>query len=213
MRLTLFLTLVSTLAVVVALLEPQRLLAAERWHGAGAGDALLFTCAYGVAAAAFVPRPLLGLLAGAVFGVPAGAAVAVGGTVLGSLLCFALGRGLGQEASRPVIDRAAWLRAADRQLSEHGFRTVVALRLLPGVPFAASNYVAALSRLRWPVFLTASALGSLPQILLYAWAGDRATQPVSAVQLAVAGLLAVVLLVLAPLLQRRLIVAFAATRA
>ncbi|MBU7600069.1 TVP38/TMEM64 family protein [Streptomyces sp. P38-E01] len=211
-RLALLGALLAAAALAAAVLEPQQLLTAERWQGAGAAEALLFTCLYGAATAAFVPRPLMGLVAGAVFGISVGVAVALGGTVLGAALCLVVGRGLGQRAVRPFIERADWLRTSDRYLERHGFRTILALRLLPGIPFAPSNYVVALSRLPWPVYLAASALGSLPQILLYAWAGDRATDPLSTGQLALAGIAMVAALGIAPLVRRRVSRALAAHR-
>ena len=70
------------------------------------------------------------------------------GTVLGAGLAFGLGRILGQDALRPLL-RARWLKAADGQLSRHGFRSMLAARLFPGVPFWAANYCAAVSRMGW----------------------------------------------------------------
>lgn len=199
----------SAFALAAMVLQPRQLLALDAWQDATAWDAVGYTLVYGIASAAFVPRPLLGLAAGAVFGLPAGAAIALGGTLLGCLLCFLLGRALGHAALRPVIERHRVLRAADRQLAERGFTAVLLLRLLPGIPFAASNYLAALSRVRWSVFLAASAVGSMPLILLYAWAGDRATEPLSAGQLACAGVLVAAVLLLASLVRNRLTRSFA----
>lgn len=188
-RLAVLALLLAALAVVTVAYEPQRFLAADQWSErvTGPGGAVLFTVVYGVAAAAFVPRPLMGVTAGALFGAPLGTLVALGGTVLGAALCLGLGRWLGQDSIRPLL-RGRWVREGDRQLADHGFRSVAALRLLPGVPFAPSNYVMAMSRVRWPIFLGASAIGSIPQTLVFAFAGSQATEP-SSTLLAVAGLL------------------------
>src|SRR5690606_13611634 len=100
------------------------------------------------------------------------------GTVLGAGLAFCLGRALGQDALRPLL-RGRWLKAADRQLSRHGFRSMLATRLFPGVPFAAANYCAAVSRMGLLPFLLATALGSIPNTAAYAVAGARASTPTS----------------------------------
>ncbi|MCZ9341662.1 VTT domain-containing protein, partial [Streptomyces sp. TRM76130] len=89
-----------------------------------------------------------------------------------------LGRVLGQEALRPLL-RGKWLKAADGQLSRHGFRSMLAARLFPGVPFAASNYCAAVSRMSLPAFLLATAVGSIPNTAAYVVAGARASAPTS----------------------------------
>ncbi|MFG2177212.1 TVP38/TMEM64 family protein [Streptomyces abikoensis] len=191
-RLGLLVTLVGGAVVAVLLLHPERLLTGgwpDRLSG-GAAALVLFAGAYGLCTAAFVPRPVLSLAAGALFGAPLGTTAAVVGTVLGSALSFGLGRLLGQDALRPLV-RGRWLTAADRQLSLHGFRSMMALRLFPGLPFAGVNYCAAVSRMGWSPFLLATALGSAPNTAAYVIAGSRAASPTSPVFLGAAGFLAV----------------------
>ncbi|MFD9411852.1 TVP38/TMEM64 family protein [Streptomyces sp. NPDC059989] len=176
-RLSLLVVLLVAAGVCVLLYEPQRILS-EGWPpGLPVGVAvLLFAAAYGVCAAAFVPRPLLNLAAGAVFGSQFGLAAAVGGTVLGAGIAFGLGRIMGQEALRPHL-RGRWLQAADGQLSRHGFRSMIAVRLFPGVPFAVANYCASVSRCGWVPFLSATALGVVPNTAAYVIAGANASSP------------------------------------
>ncbi|WP_330456544.1 VTT domain-containing protein [Streptomyces sp. NBC_00820] len=178
-RLSLLLALLAGAGACVLLFDPQRLLT----HGwppqlGGAAAAVVFAAAYGLCTVAFVPRPLLNLAAGALFGSPLGLTTALAGTVLGAGLAFGLGRLLGQDALRPLL-RGRWLKAADGQLSRHGFRSMLAARLFPGVPFWAANYCAAVSRMRWLPFLLATALGSVPNTAAYAVAGARASAPTS----------------------------------
>ncbi|MFJ9823771.1 TVP38/TMEM64 family protein [Streptomyces sp. NPDC101160] len=165
--------------VSVLLFEPQRLLSAG-WppQSSGAGAVVVFGLAYGVCTAALVPRPILNLAAGALFGTAAGFTAALAGTVLGAGLSFALGRALGQDALRPYV-RGRWLQAADGQLSRHGFRSMLAIRLFPGMPFAVANYGAAISRMRYLPFLLATGLGSVPNTIAYVVAGSEATSPTS----------------------------------
>ncbi|MFF3448240.1 TVP38/TMEM64 family protein [Streptomyces sp. NPDC002667] len=178
-RLCLLVALLAAAASSVLLFDPQRLLA-DGWPPqlGGAAAAGAFAVAYGLCTVAFVPRPLLNLAAGAVFGSQLGLGTALVGTVLGAGVAFGLGRILGQDALRPLL-RARWLKAADGQLSRHGFRSMMVARLFPGVPFWAANYCAAVSRMGWLPFLVATALGSIPNTAAYAVAGARASSPTS----------------------------------
>ncbi|AOR35598.1 hypothetical protein BFF78_35040 [Streptomyces fodineus] len=188
-RLSLLLALLAGAGACVLFFEPQRLLT----HGwppqlGGVAAAVVFAVAYGLCTVAFVPRPLLNLAAGALFGSQLGLATSLAGTVLGAGLAFGLGRVLGQDALRPLL-RGRWLKAADEQLSRHGFRSMLAARLFPGVPFWAANYCAAVSRMRWWPFLLATAVGSVPNTAAYAVAGARASAPTSpAFVIAMAGI-------------------------
>ncbi|MFI1966317.1 TVP38/TMEM64 family protein [Streptomyces pathocidini] len=177
-RLALLLVLLAAAATAAVVLEPQRLFAPGRggWPVSGGAAVVLFAAAYGLATVAFVPRPVLNVAAGALFGSQFGTAAAIVGTVLGAGIAFGLGRSLGQEALRPML-RGRWLRAADRQLSRHGFRSMLAIRLFPAVPFAGANYCAAVSRMSWPAFLLATGIGSVPNTAAYVIAGSKASDP------------------------------------
>lgn len=189
-RLSLLVALLAAGGATVLLLQPQRLLADSRPpQMSGAAAVVLFGVAYGLCTVAFVPRPLLNLAAGALFGSQLGTLAALGGTVLGAGVAFGLGRVLGQEALRPLV-RGRWLKAADGQLSRHGFRSMLAARLFPGVPFWAANYCAAVSRMRWAPFLLATAIGSVPNTAAYVVAGARASTPTSPAFLIAMGFIA-----------------------
>lgn len=190
-RLSLLVLLLAAAGTCVLLFEPQRLLSDGGLRRLGGVAAVtVFAAAYGLCTSAFVPRPLLNLAAGALFGSQAGLAAAIAGTVLGAGIAFGLGRMLGQDALRPLL-RGRWLEAADGQLSRHGFRSMLAARLFPGVPFAAANYCAAVSRMGWLPFLLATGLGSIPNTAAYVIAGARASTPTSPVFLIAMGFIAV----------------------
>ncbi|MGW0855432.1 TVP38/TMEM64 family protein [Streptomyces sp. NPDC002690] len=186
-RFSLLVVVLAAAASAMLLLDPQRMLSSG-WPSqlTGGTAALLFGLAYGVSTVAFAPRPLLNLAAGALFGTQAGLAAALAGTVLGAGTSFLLGRVLGQDALRTLV-RGRWLKAADSLLSRHGFRSMLALRLFPGVPFAAANYCAATSRMRYAPFLLATGLGSIPNTAAYVVAGSEAASPTSPAFLAATG--------------------------
>lgn len=178
-RFGLLLVLLAAAATVVVLFEPQRLLTGG-WitQMSGAFAVLLFAGAFGTCTAAFVPRPFLNLAGGALFGAHLGMVAGLTGTVLGAAMSFGLGRLLGQDALRPLLKHKL-LKATDRQMSRHGFRSMLVIRLLPGIPFAGSNFAASVSRMRWPSFLTATGLGSVPSTAAYVVAGSHASTPTS----------------------------------
>lgn len=189
-RLAALVALLATAGASVLVLEPQRLLA-DGWPPqlTGAAAVAVFAVAYGLCTAAFVPRPLLNLAAGALFGSQAGLAGAIAGTVVGAGIAFGLGRMLGQDALRPLL-RGRVVHAVDGQLSRHGFRSMLAARLFPGVPFWAANYCASVSRMGWFPFLLATGLGSIPNTAAYVVAGSRATAPTSPTFLIALGFIA-----------------------
>ncbi|MFD3488891.1 TVP38/TMEM64 family protein [Streptomyces sp. NPDC058665] len=177
-RLSLLVLVLACAGAAVLVYEPQKLVAAGWPELSGAAAWALFSVAYGLCTAAFVPRPLLNLAAGALFGSQLGLPAAMAGTVLGGAIAFGLGRFLGQEALRPLL-RGRLLTAADGQLSKHGFRSMMVIRLFPGVPFQAANYCAAISRMRWGPYLLATALGTIPNTAAYVVAGSEAGSPTS----------------------------------
>ncbi|MQY10594.1 hypothetical protein SRB5_07050 [Streptomyces sp. RB5] len=190
-RLALLVALLGGGASAAVVWQPQDLLAGggRPFALAGAGAVALFGLLYGVCTAAFVPRPLLNLASGALFGLQAGLLAAVAGTVIGAAIAFGLGRGLGRGALRPLV-RGRWLTAADDQLSRHAFRSVLAARVFPGVPFAAVNYCAAVSRMSVLPFLLGTGLGCVPNTAAYVLAGSAAADPGSGAFYAAAALFA-----------------------
>ncbi|MFD9593444.1 TVP38/TMEM64 family protein [Kitasatospora sp. NPDC059973] len=149
-----------------------------------------FTAVYAVGTLAFVPRPALNAAAGLLLGIQQGILLAVLGTTLGAAAAFALGRLLGRDALRPYL-RGRLLTALDRRFTEQGFRSVLLLRLLPGLPFQAGNYGAAFSGVRFLPFLTATAIGVVPTTAVYVTAAASAGKPGSAAFLLSAGAIAV----------------------
>ncbi|MEV7927076.1 MULTISPECIES: VTT domain-containing protein [unclassified Kitasatospora] len=153
----------------------------------------LFATVYAVGTLAFVPRPALNAAAGLLLGIQQGVLLSVLGTTLGAAMAFGLGRGLGREALRPYL-RGRVLGTLDRRFTEQGFRSVLVLRLLPGMPFQAANYGAAFSGVRFAPFLFATAIGVVPTTAVYVTAAASAGEPGSAAFLVSAGM--IVLLVL-----------------
>lgn len=160
---------------------------------AAPGVLLLYALVYAFGTLAFFPRPALNAAAGLLLGVGHGVPMAVLGTTLGAAMAFALGRTLGREAMRPFL-RGRMLLALDRRFTEQGFRSVLLLRVLPGIPFQAANYGAAFSGARFVPFLAGTAIGVVPTTAVYVTAAASAGEPGSAAFLLSAGAIALLVL-------------------
>ncbi len=142
----------------------------------GVWRAPLFLAVYALATVAFVPRPALNAAAGLLLGAGEGLPLAVLGSTLGAALAFALGRRLGRDALRPFL-RGRVLTGLDRRFTEQGFRSVLLMRLFPGLPFQAGNFAAAFSGVRFGPYLAATAIGVVPATAAYVIAAASAREP------------------------------------
>ena len=139
------------------------------WAGVG------YAVIYAVATLSPLPKSVFSLAAGAVFGLAEGLIVVVAGACAGAFLAFYLARGIGRDG----LHRLTGVRAdrLDNQLARHGFLTVLVARLIPIVPFTVVNYLAGVTALRFPVFLSATVLGILPATTAYVALGAYDSQP------------------------------------
>ncbi len=142
---------------------------------AGPMGAAVFVAGYAVLVLLPAPKALLTALGGALYGLWLGALLSWAAAITGATVAFWLGRLLGRDA----VDRLTRgrLARADRLLSEHGFGAVVAVRLVPVLPFTVINYASGLTGVRWPHYLAGSALGMVPGSLAYAALGAWGADP------------------------------------
>ncbi len=140
-----------------------------RGRGAWAPFAFLLLCAGGTAA--FFPKPVLATASGLLFGVLPGAGLAVAGFSAGALISFGIGRLLGREAVARWLGGSR-LRTLDEVFAKNGLAATLVLRLLPVIPFAASNYGAGVTVVRPVLFALGTALGLVPTTLVAALLGD-----------------------------------------
>ncbi|AUG75213.1 hypothetical protein CFP65_0234 [Kitasatospora sp. MMS16-BH015] len=186
LRLGVLVLVLAAAAASLLLWQPTELLTQG---GAGPWRLPVFVAVYALGTLAFMPKPALNAAAGLLLGSRLGIPLAVLGTTLGALLAFGLGRSLGRDALRPLL-KARALAALDRRLTEQGFRSVLLLRLIPGMPFQAANYGAAFSGVGLLPFTAGTALGILPGTAAYVIAGASATSPTSPAFLLSGGVIA-----------------------
>ncbi|MFR9673573.1 TVP38/TMEM64 family protein [Streptomyces sp. TR02-1] len=137
----------------------------------------LFAVTFALATTALLPGSLLSASAGALFGLPVGATAVVAGATAGAALSFALARVLGRPAVARYTGGGGRLAGIDRFLSRRGFPAVLLLRLVPLFPFAAVNYGAGLSGVRFVPYLAGTVLGILPATLVFTALGGAAREP------------------------------------
>lgn len=149
---------------------------ADAWH-AWAGRHTLFALAaffavYALCAALPLPVPtVMSLLAGALFGRAAGTAVAALAYTTGVTVAFLAARWLLRERVRRRA--GAWLRRVERGVARDGALYLLALRLMPSVPFFLVNVLMALTPIRTRTYALASGVGVLPATFLYAGVGTE----------------------------------------
>ncbi len=145
----------------------------DRVAAAGAWGPIVFFSLYSVIAVLPVPKNLLTIAGGALFGLIPGAALSLAGATAGALIAFGASRVLGRAAVEQISARR--LARLDAVLRDHGFVSVLILRLIPVAPYTAINYAAGLSGIRVSGFAVGSALGMIPGSLAYAAFGAYGT--------------------------------------
>lgn len=161
----------------------------ERWMAnAGGGSAAVLVGL--LAADLFLPVPssLIMVLSGAAFGVLWGSIFSLIGSIGGEWLGFELVRKYGASASRRIVGDED-LEKMRTLMARHGAAAVLVTRALP-VVMETMSVVAGLSQMSRASFLAASLAGTLPVVVVYAYAG-AVSREVSSLVPAVVMILAV----------------------
>ena len=149
------------------------------------------------------PAEIVNAAAGFAYGFLGGLGIAVVGWMISALICYWFGTGV----ARPLLDR--WFGAErfarfERMVERGGVTLLIALRLLPIVPFSLISAAAGAARVPFGRYCWTTAVGFLPITALAVYLGTRLegirfTDP--AVIAAVVGVL--VLLLVANVIIRR----------
>jgi uncharacterized membrane protein YdjX (TVP38/TMEM64 family) len=130
----------------------------------------LFLVAYTASVTLSLPQAgLLTLIGGLLFGALAGGALAAIGATIGAICLFVIAR----SAFAEVMARrggAALTKLRD-ELGRNGFSYLLAIRLIPVVPFWLVNLAAAFCGMRLRQFAVATMIGILPATFITAWIG------------------------------------------
>jgi uncharacterized membrane protein YdjX (TVP38/TMEM64 family) len=119
-----------------------------------------------VALIGFLPASLLGLAAGAVYGVALGFGLSATGILLGAAIAFALTRSALRPAIAQKLAASRRLARLDHAVGRDGWRLVLLMRVSPVMPFSLTSYALGLSAIS-PRDYALGTLAALPALLLY----------------------------------------------
>jgi len=120
----------------------------------------------------FYPAEIVDAAAGFVYGFFPALALVMAGWLLNGLICWAIGRSV----ARPLLDR--WLgeerfERVEAMIERGGPTLLLALRLIPILPFSLVSYAAGAARVPGWRFLWTTALGYLPITAISVYFGTR----------------------------------------
>lgn len=146
-----------------------------RVDSAGGAGWLVFVLGYALLALVPAPKGAMTAFGGLFFGWVTGAMLSWLGAFIGAVLAFEIGRRLGRDA----VDRLVRGRLArvDALLKRHGIGAVVAVRLVPVLPYTVINYASGVTGVRRRDYVLGTALGMVPGSLAYSALGAWGANP------------------------------------
>lgn len=209
------LVLFVTAAVTVGLLLPPLDVDAvrERFSTFGWGGAVLFAVVYAAATLTPVPKGVLNVAAGVVWGFWSAVVIVYAGAIVGAAAAFWIARGLGRDGVLRLIGRRA--AAIDDLLARRGFLAILGLRLVPIVPFTALNYASGLTGVGFRNYVLATVIGIIPGTAAYVALGAFGVEagPLFWVALSVLGILSLAGAIVGVRMRRRRVAREAAASA
>jgi len=137
----------------------------------------IFVLGHVAASLLFVPRGLLAVAAGLLFGSLGGIAWATVGSTLGSLAGFLLARYVNGGLIEP--ERLPKLGPLLIKAEAGGWRAVAMIRLIPVLPHSVTNYGLGLTRLPLSSYIWGSIVGQIPVTLAYVELGAAGNEALS----------------------------------
>lgn len=171
--------LVAVVVIVVMGADPS----IRRWsiefiewvHAAGSPAIVVFVASYLVGELLLVPRSLLSVASGFLYGPLWGAVIAIGCGVAGALIAFSLGRRIGHTWAMRRIRRHPRMAALERVVDRAGTKVAFLVRLAPFLPFGIVNYGFGVTAIPFRDYALGTGLGLIPGSILNAYLGSRIT--------------------------------------
>lgn len=144
----------------------------EQVNSLGVGGPLLILALTLLHAVVFYPAEIVDAAAGFAFGFGPALALMMVGWVLSGLICFAIGHSV----ARPLLDH--WLgeerfERTEAMIERGGATLLLAIRLIPIVPFSLLSYAAGAARVPVWRFVWTTAVGYLPITAITVYLGSR----------------------------------------
>lgn len=157
----------------------------------GAWFPVVFWLAYVLITQFPIPRTLLTVSAGVLFGAVKGIALALTATTVSAVISLLLVRFLLRDWVEPRLTHPA-VQRINQRLEERGWLAVTSLRMIAGIPFSIMNYAAALTRVPVLPFAVATLVGSAPGTILVTMFGQTLTDDPDPIFVAIMAVLAVI---------------------
>ena len=132
---------------------------------------LMVTAVFALAAFVFIPRTVLTLGVGGLYGLPVIPVIMIG-AMLGSVLAFLIARYLLAAHVQRWIDRHPSMRVIADAVDEEGWRIVALLRFASPTPSSVQNYVFGVTRIGFWPYALASLAFTIPQTVFYVYLGS-----------------------------------------
>ena len=170
------LTIAAVVISMIVFLPSKEYLAAllEWTKSLGAIGPLVVAAAYLLACVLFVPRSLIAIGSGFLFGVGLGTITSSVGSTLGAATAFLVGRTLARKWIDEKVAGNKKFAAIDEAVGKEGFKLVLLLRMSPIFPFSLLNYALGLTKVSFRKYFFASWLGMLPGTIMYVYFGSAA---------------------------------------
>jgi len=140
----------------------------ERLRGLWYGP-LAFMGVFALSCVLALPASVFVIAAGFIWGGLLGGIYSMIGGLLGAIASFYVGRFVGEG----LLDRFGKIgRAAARQVDHAGFKSMLILRFIPGIPFAVLNYGAGVAGVRFRDYFFSTLLGIGPAMFVFAYCAD-----------------------------------------
>jgi uncharacterized membrane protein YdjX (TVP38/TMEM64 family) len=128
---------------------------------------------YMIATFLLLPSTPLNLLGGAVFGLYWGTVWTTIGAILAAVVCFWFSRTLGRQFVQQRFS-GRW-QQLDQEIAAGGVFYMIALRLLPLLPYGLVNFGAGVSGVKFPDYLLGTLIGTTPGLLPFILMGEGLT--------------------------------------
>ncbi|WP_153505683.1 TVP38/TMEM64 family protein [Cumulibacter manganitolerans] len=169
LRLLGFVAVFGIAGVAVLLVGVPDVDAARRWVASlGAVAPAAFVVGFAALTVTPFPKSVLAVVGGALWGMAVGLIVCMAAVVLGATFSFLLGRRFIGDSVRTLV--GPHMREVDGAV-RRSFLAVLAIRVMPVLPFTLLNYAFGVTAIRYPVFALATAIGSTPGTAAYVAVG------------------------------------------
>lgn len=136
----------------------------DPWYGPA-----VFMVVFALGCVFALPASLFVIAAGLIWGWMGGAVYSIAGGLAGAVASFFIGRFVGEG----LLARFGRIGAAvARQVDHAGFRSLLVLRFIPGIPFAVLNYGAGVTGVRFRDYVGSTVIGMTPPMFVFAWSAD-----------------------------------------